>query len=362
MAFISLQLLLDPELYKRALDKASHENKSLDQVVIGWLEDWANDGQPTGPISPTTPPPPASEPMPREPGSVPQMYTVKTGDSLWTIARRFYGDGNKYVHIVQANNLNETRRIYAGMRLVIPPAEPETKPPIAVPSAPTPKEPGGASAPDLTIPSRPPVAPPNSIPSSSRPQPLPPSTPEPTEPTPTPIPSEPPPAPASPVPRAGVAPKPGYPIVPDSLQGVEKVFGKFTYKDLTGNPPGRIQIDAKWLAANIVTTQIPVLGTVQCHRLLVPVFVNVFKDLQAQGLAQGLKYWGCFVPRHKGWDASQDLSVHAWGIALDLNADTNAAGTEGNLDPRVIRIFAEHGFYWGGNFGDPMHFQYTISY
>jgi len=32
-----------------------------------------------------------------------EYYTVKSGDTLWAIAQKFYGDGNKYMKIFEAN-------------------------------------------------------------------------------------------------------------------------------------------------------------------------------------------------------------------------------------------------------------------
>lgn len=46
-------------------------------------------------------------------------YTVKQGDSLWAIAKKFLGDGNKYREIQKANGLTSTT-IKAGMVLKIP--------------------------------------------------------------------------------------------------------------------------------------------------------------------------------------------------------------------------------------------------
>ena len=71
---------------------------------------------------------------------------------------------------------------------------------------------------------------------------------------------------------------------------------------------------------------------------------------------------GCFNNRpQKG---GTKLSTHAWGISVDLNAATNALGTSGDMDARVVEIFKEEGFVWGGEFGrpDPMHFQYARKY
>lgn len=54
----------------------------------------------------------------------PRTYTVKRGDCLWNIAKKFYGNGSKYTDIVSANqNIFKKRSpnlIYPGEVLVIP--------------------------------------------------------------------------------------------------------------------------------------------------------------------------------------------------------------------------------------------------
>lgn len=51
-----------------------------------------------------------------------RTYTVKTGDCLWTIAQKFYGDGLKYTKIYNANKdkIRADYIIYAGQVLTIP--------------------------------------------------------------------------------------------------------------------------------------------------------------------------------------------------------------------------------------------------
>ena len=51
-------------------------------------------------------------------------YTVKKGDCLWNIAKKFYGNGSKYTKIYEANKdkIKNPQLIYAGQVLVIPPA------------------------------------------------------------------------------------------------------------------------------------------------------------------------------------------------------------------------------------------------
>lgn len=54
-------------------------------------------------------------------GDIPTAYTVVSGDTLWSIAERFLRDGSKYTKIKSANGLsNDT--IYKGQALIIPPS------------------------------------------------------------------------------------------------------------------------------------------------------------------------------------------------------------------------------------------------
>lgn len=50
-----------------------------------------------------------------------QVYTVQAGDTLWSIATKFYGNGTKYPVIQRANNLPENSIIQIGSILTIPP-------------------------------------------------------------------------------------------------------------------------------------------------------------------------------------------------------------------------------------------------
>ena len=54
-------------------------------------------------------------------------------------------------------------------------------------------------------------------------------------------------------------------------------------------------------------------------------------------------------------------SRHAWGMALDINTNTNQQGTTPRLNCDIVRIFRKWGFAWGGGFypADGMHFEYV---
>lgn len=89
----------------------------------------ARAGQPAAP----PPAPTASAPTPASPDSPAaveasalvvsggQEYTVRPGDSLWGLARRFYGQGRAWGHIAQHNPDQVREPLAVGSRLVIPP-------------------------------------------------------------------------------------------------------------------------------------------------------------------------------------------------------------------------------------------------
>lgn len=69
--------------------------------------------EPAPPAAPPPPPPPPPPPAPR-------TYTVVSGDTLWAIAEKFYGDGNKYPQIAQASGIANPDLIHPGQVLTIP--------------------------------------------------------------------------------------------------------------------------------------------------------------------------------------------------------------------------------------------------
>jgi len=68
--------------------------------------------------------------------SLPGKYTVKDGDTLFTIAKNYYDDGYKYQAIASANNLTDVNNITPGQVLEIPKQPVDTT--AAMTPAPTP--------------------------------------------------------------------------------------------------------------------------------------------------------------------------------------------------------------------------------
>jgi len=72
--------------------------------------------------APAPPPEPESAPAPPPPAAPPaaRTYTVVSGDTLWAISERFYGDGSKYQVIADASGIANPDLIYPGQVLTIP--------------------------------------------------------------------------------------------------------------------------------------------------------------------------------------------------------------------------------------------------
>ena len=49
-----------------------------------------------------------------------KYHTVVKGDTLWAIAKKYYGDGNRYPEIARANNIANPNIISVGQKLLIP--------------------------------------------------------------------------------------------------------------------------------------------------------------------------------------------------------------------------------------------------
>lgn len=54
------------------------------------------------------------------PKKVDKSYTVKKGDTLWSIAKTFYGDGSKYKKIAEHNNIKNPNIISVGQKIKLP--------------------------------------------------------------------------------------------------------------------------------------------------------------------------------------------------------------------------------------------------
>ncbi len=95
-----------------------------------------------------------------------------------------------------------------------------------------------------------------------------------------------------------------------------------------------------------------------CNKDIITPLSLAFKNLIDRGFSKELKTFdGCFNIRKKRGLTS--LSLHSWGIAIDVNAAWNQLHMKPTLSPGFVKCFTDAGFDWGGNWTrlDGMHFQ-----
>ena len=139
----------------------------------------------------------------------------------------------------------------------------------------------------------------------------------------------------------------------------KQVFGEFAAAPQSGSAYFTIQ--PSWVDRNIVTTDVPLLGTITCHRKLIPMIEAALQDVIASGLIDEVKvYSGCWAPRTVARSLTAPPSYHAYGAAIDINAPQNPYGTKPTMDRELVRIFESWGFNWGGDFliPDGHHFEF----
>ena len=231
-----------------------------------------------------------------------KTYTVAKGDTLGKIARAQLGDARLAGMLADFNGLPDLNQIFVGQRILLPTTR-EQRPTVAVPAAAT----------------------------------------------------------------AVVA----WPAPPHGFQAVRDTFG-----DLLAYLADDGGIDPNWEVERMARATLPFpiplawntaqsATSIRCHKLIVPLLEEVFRQIDARGLKGAVRtYGGGYVFRAKRNGVKP--STHSWGIAIDLNPNTNAMGSAGDMDPRLVDLFEGYGFTWGGRWSggnkDPMHFQYCSGY
>jgi hypothetical protein len=133
----------------------------------------------------------------------------------------------------------------------------------------------------------------------------------------------------------------------------QRAIGNFRY---TTNEDGTISQDRAWVAKHITQRNVPLLGEVTCHRVMLPQLEGALTEIRDSGLSASIKpgqYGGCYAPRFIQRDGSKPLSMHAWGLAVDLNVGDNPVGARPRMDPEVVAIMEKWGFRWGGRWSPP---------
>lgn len=117
-----------------------------------------------------------------------------------------------------------------------------------------------------------------------------------------------------------------------------------------------------WLVPTDIKEAIPVLPEhIYCNELLTKPLQDAFRSVIKLCLTTEINGWdGCFNPRCVRGQPDR-ISMHAWGLAIDLNANENPLySNTTTFSPAFIAAFEDCGWIWGGNFKrhDPMHFEF----
>lgn len=95
-----------------------------------------------------------------------------------------------------------------------------------------------------------------------------------------------------------------------------------------------------------------------CNKDIVAPLKQAFLNLINRGFVNELKTFdGCFnIRKMRGLES---MSLHSWGIAIDVNAAWNGLGVTPVLSAGFVKCFTDAGFDWGGLWSrkDGMHFQ-----
>jgi hypothetical protein len=132
---------------------------------------------------------------------------------------------------------------------------------------------------------------------------------------------------------------------------VKARFGEFALPSLRYGGP-----DPAWQRRNLVTTRVPLLGQVTCHRMVARDLAAAMADLQRRKLGQLVdaaefrRDGGCFRPRLLH-DGNGRLTRHAWGIAVAVGLALDPAQRRPLVDQRLVKAMAGHGFTLGGRLG-----------
>ena len=143
-------------------------------------------------------------------------------------------------------------------------------------------------------------------------------------------------------------------VLPTAL--VKNYFGDFQIKEKDGT---WIIVEPAWRNENIERKEMPIIGRATCNKIMWKPLLGALNQVIDEGLEYTLykeefqKSGGCYAPRRiNRFNAGGSISRHAWGIAIDINVKSE-------YHPRVVEIFNEWGFAWGGTWTSPdeMHFE-----
>jgi len=125
---------------------------------------------------------------------------------------------------------------------------------------------------------------------------------------------------------------------------LKETFGEFAVD-------AAFAIDEAWIDVNIVEVNIPRLGSLRCHRAVVPYLQNAVAELVDMRIGWMIhredteQFGGCFE-EDLGVVGTRSLTPHAWGAALSINPSSNPPGEPARLNSRLAEVIAGWGFRW----------------
>lgn len=123
-----------------------------------------------------------------------------------------------------------------------------------------------------------------------------------------------------------------------------------------------LKIPAGWFPNwKVLNTEHPV-NVIACNVDMHVSLMAALTEVRFYNLTTELRTFdGCFNIR--AVRGSPNMSTHAYGLGIDLNAAENPLGSNATtFSKQFVDCFIKHGFDWGGNFfnrKDPMHFSYA---
>lgn len=174
-----------------------------------------------------------------------------------------------------------------------------------------------------------------------------------------------------------------------------EMMGYPEIKNTYGNPSLNGKLNKEWYNENIILVDLPFpmvlawdktqsVNHVLIHKKLADKLVDTLTDVYNYARIQTKKIYpnkttafynietikylskyglnlfgGTFAFRPKR--GSKNLSLHAFGICIDINPANNAMGTKGNMPEWFVTIWKSNGWTYGGDWKgsncDSMHFQ-----
>lgn len=141
---------------------------------------------------------------------------------------------------------------------------------------------------------------------------------------------------------------------PSNRRELDLLFGHIEYRD---RERGWVTITNDFARKYIVRVELPIVGRKAVHFRLRDKFIAALREIDDAGLAQEIKRFGTWACRHICNNPKKALSLHAYGIAVDINWKENPYGQRfSKIHPEVTAAFVRRGFRTIPR--DPMHYQF----